>query len=521
MASPRPSIKRAYKRSTVIWPLALIASLVIIKTALEHHPNIRRLEDWTYQSLQQELIDHGIKERPDVLVINISSKIKQKTWERDGQTVRVTPREPLEELIRVFADLGAKSIGIDVDFSPQGGQWMDPGDPDFFDRCLKLRDEKGIPILLGVERTRTHPNKWLGDDRYMSLAAAIASPVGAHQQAVLWFSADEARAPLLSMAAALAGYKLRFDGKHSFGDYLVESISHVQRQPGLPSTEFTIDFASLDLIKYGALTVLTREEFADMKDKIQGRMILIGDTNPVSGDLFEVTGLAGQIPGVFLHACAAHTLARRPLYHLTLLGRIIIDVVTGVLLFGAVQFSLRIARRHHSHFAHAEHLLSYIFAVLATVVVSVISIYWVHKTRLLWTDFLLFCAGLLAHPIVDSVVAGGRRLLAFGSNYFVRPAVTSVLILMLAASSACEQKTESVAPESKALAQAVQKDSTLPPSPTPYVGAGRTAASSPSEDTSALLPSDPADLRAGRERAAKAAKAPAKAAPAHRPPRPR
>lgn len=472
MPSPKPSTKRAYKRSTVLWPLALIVSLVILKTAFEHHPAIRRLEDGTYQFMHRKLVREGIRERPDVLVIDISSKIPQKIQERDGRTERVTPREPLEKLIRVFADLGARSIGIDIDFSPEGGRWKDPGDPEFFDRCLQLRDEKGIPILLGVERTRTQPGKWLGDDRYMTLAAAIASPVGAHQQAVLWFSPDKAHAPLLSMGAGLAGYELSYTGEHSFWSWAVESITHVQRQPGLQSAEFTIDFASLDLIEYGALTVLTADEFADMKDKIHGRMILIGDTRPVAGDLFPITGL-GEIPGVFLHACAAHTLARHPLYHLTLWGRIVLDIVTGALLFGMVQLSLWLAKRNHSHFVHAEHLLSYILAVLAIVIVSVVSLYWVHKTRLLWTDFLLFCAGLLAHPIVDSVVAGGRRLLAFRPKFFIQSAATSGLILVISLCTACEQKSER-AVQASAPAEISEKSPVLPSNPTPaYNPAGR------------------------------------------------
>jgi CHASE2 domain-containing sensor protein len=507
MGAPIPQTKRAYKRSSLIWPFALMTGLVILKTAFEHHPRVMKVEAWTYQQLQRKLVHEGVKERPDVLVINISSKIKQAIVDQNDRSEFVTPREPLEQLLRVFTDLKAKSIGIDIDFSPKEGRWMDSGDPTFFDRCLKLRDDSGIPIFLGVDRTRGRADKWLGDDRYMSLAAAIASPVGEHQQAVLWFSPDKARTPLLSMAAGLAGFEFKFDGEHSFWSWAVESISRIRRQPDLFSTEFTIDFASLEWIKDNALTVLTPEEFADMKEKIRGRMVLIGDTKPDTGDLFNVAGL-GQIPGVFLHACAAHTLARQPLYHLTLLGRIVIDVIMASFLFGLVQFSLWLARCNHSNFVHAEHPLSYLFAAIAVLVISVVSIYWVHKTRLLWTDFILFCAGLLAHPMVDSIVAVARRIITAVMNYYSRAAAAAALLLMLAATSGCEEKTVT-APPTDSISSAPQV-SVSPPSPTPaYSRAGRYAEQSPGNEEIMATGSPTEDAVAGRARIIRPAAAPA------------
>jgi CHASE2 domain-containing sensor protein len=404
--APQPTTSskiKSYRRSSLIWSFAIIAALVAVKTFSESTQVAKYLERKTYELLQKRIVRGGTTVRPDVLVVDLA-KIKPEPWERDGRSGVVTPRAPLKELIEVFADLGARSVGVDVDFSPKDGQFMHPDDPEFFDWCLKLSEEKDTPILLGVYRTYKERYNWLGDDRYMRLAAAIASRTIDHGLATHWIAVKKGRAPLPSMSAALAGEDVSVASReNSRWSWAVESTWIVQLPPDLQTAESVIDFAPLQRIREDVLPALKPESFRELKDKIKNRMILVGDTQPQGGDLFNVSGVTGTVPGVFLHACAANTIANEPLYSLTLLGRIAIDVTLAVIILVLVNCSLWLLLRFKRDLKHAEHKLDLIFTFVTIVLVLVTSVVLVRQTRLLWTDFLLVCAVLLVQLIIDIV----------------------------------------------------------------------------------------------------------------------
>jgi CHASE2 domain-containing sensor protein len=421
MASPAktPPGKSLFRRSSLAWSLGTIIIIVGLKTFFEHKSFVQNLERETYEFLQQRIVSGGTTEQPDVLVIDLST-IKPQPWERDGLTGIATPRAPVKELIEVFAELRARSIGIDVDFSPKDGRPMHPDDlppkdwrpmdPDdrkfFFQECLELSEKTGVDIFLGVYRTYEERSKWLGDDRYISLAAAIASRTIDHGLATHWIAVKKGRAPLPSMSAALAGEDVNVASKeNSFFGWFVESTWTVPLGPNLRTAESVIDFSTLKRIRQDVLPAVKPEFYRAMPDRIKNRMILIGDTKPEGGDSFTVPGVTGAVPGVFLHACAANTIANEPLYSLTLLGRITIDLLLAVSILALVKFSLWLLARTKRKLMHAEHKLDILFTVLTVVLVLIVSVVFVRQTRLLWTDFLLVCAVLLVQLIVDIVAS--------------------------------------------------------------------------------------------------------------------
>jgi CHASE2 domain-containing sensor protein len=183
----------------------------------------------------------------------------------------------------------------------------------------------------------------------------------------------------------------------------VESTRIVQLEPDLWTAESVIDFAALQRIREDVLPALKPESFREMKNKIKGRMILLGDAEPEADDLFMVPGVTGTVPGVFLHACAANTIANEPLYSLTLLGRIAIDVTLAVVILVLVKFSLWLLLRSKRDLAHPEHKLDIVFTFVTIVLVLITSVVLVRQTRLLWTDFILVCAVLLVQLVVDII----------------------------------------------------------------------------------------------------------------------
>jgi CHASE2 domain-containing sensor protein len=169
-----------------------------------------------------------------------------------------------------------------------------------------------------------------------------------------------------------------------------------------------IDFAWLDRIRDEVEYHVDPAPYRDDREKIANRIILLGDTNPKEcdpqgdKDCFHVTGVPYGVRGVFLHACAANTIAAgKPIYQLTLLGRIAVDGALGLLLFGLVEFCYSLHSRVTRSLTHAQYRLNLKLTFLAIFLVFVVSVLLVRWTRLLWTDFLLVCLVLLVQLVVD------------------------------------------------------------------------------------------------------------------------
>lgn len=380
--------------------IAIMVALIVAKTISENIPKVREIEEGVYKRLLRQVIAAGRKSPPQVLVIDIGA-IKPEPREQDGHVDLITPRAPVEKLIQTFSNLGARSIGVDVDFSPDNGQFIDPGDPDFFKRCLELSKKTRIPIFLGVGRTFNHPNNWLGDDAYRRLAATIViRRLIEHDQVPHWVRVKEGDR-LRSMSASLAGVDINA-AERSRWDWAIRSTSLVTSPSGIEAKETTIDYSPLPWINAEILPVFSNfEEYTKVADKIKGRMVILGDRHPPERDIFNTS--AGPQPGVYIHACSADTIATEPLYRLTHSGRFCVDLVLALAIFLFVQFSLLLRKLVKGSADHGENRLNVFFTGLVIAFVLLISFVFVDRTRLLWTDFLLVCAVLFIQLIVDVV----------------------------------------------------------------------------------------------------------------------
>lgn len=394
-------IKPHGRRSALVISISIMIALTVAKTLCENIEVVKQWEEKTYKFLLERIAAEGSTERPKVLVVDIE-EIKPLPLERNGRTDLVTPREPLMKLIQVFADLGARSIGIDIDFSPENGEFVDPKDPKFFDDCLSLSEKTNIPILLGVYRTYRQPYKWLGDDRYMRLAAVIGVPsIKDHDQTPHWIRVPNGFL-LRSMSSGLAGVDVNASGTSDpRWSWARKSTSIVKRGPDIESKETTIDYSPLRWIEAESLPVLNSDAYAKLEDKIKNRMIILGDREPSKGDMFQTS--AGRLPGVYVHACAANTIATEPLYRLTLLGRFTIDFVLALAIYLFVQISLLVRTLFKRPPAYTENRLSVMFTALVIIFVLLISIVFLKRTRLLWTDFVLVCLVLVVQLAVDII----------------------------------------------------------------------------------------------------------------------
>jgi CHASE2 domain-containing sensor protein len=383
--------------STII----LILVLATLKAVGERLPFFQEWEHRTYKLLLHQITAAGTRVQPDIQVIDIST-IEPEKWTQDGRTNTATPRGPLKEMIAVLTDLRPRSVGVDVDFAQEKADWVHFDDRSFFDWCLQRSAEKNVPILLGVYRSQTDAYNWLGDDRYMRLAATIAAPAIDHSLGVKWISVKGGRASLPSIGAALAGIDPYFEtGAASNWTWAVRSTSMREIAKNLRSAESVIDFGPLQRISEDVLPALPPNALRLLEDKIRNRMVILGDVK--SGDTFSVPGVSDSVPGVLIHACIANTLVNEPLYRLTFLGRIALDVFLALVVFALVKIS-RWGLWSPKHRAGVdETTATLVFTSAAVVVVTAVSIWLVRYTRLLWTDFLFVCAVLFLHATLGTI----------------------------------------------------------------------------------------------------------------------
>ena len=179
-------------------------------------------------------------------------------------------------------------------------------------------------------------------------------------------------------------------------------------------TQFLIDFAPIEHLISERLQCLMEDgdideqEFEIAKKRITGKIVFIGAADPDAAldRSFTVPGLSRiAYPGVYLHACAANTLTTRPIWELTSLGHIAIDIVLSITLIGTVT-GLRLgslARGSTSRihrFIHSDYLPLSVSLVVA-VVGFIIGVLLINLTHIMWVDFVLVLFALSIHTGLD------------------------------------------------------------------------------------------------------------------------
>src|SRR6185436_15953360 len=138
--------------------------------------------------------------------------------------------------------------------------------------------------------------------------------------------------PSLSVALANAYSRRRADDSRSSwlrtsiirtlaALHIVEAGAERRLTDGLVVEDFLVDFSPLDALE--PLKTLNPVVLADpsQRSRFEGRVVLLGDaTLSKATDTFVVPGRSQPYPGVFLHASAAYTAIKAPLYEVSGLG---------------------------------------------------------------------------------------------------------------------------------------------------------------------------------------------------------
>jgi CHASE2 domain-containing sensor protein len=371
--------------------LVLLQSLVE-KTSLGHKAKIL-----TYEFLQGQLSPFSSEERLPILVVDISNI--------PGGKDQPTPRETLRAIIEEMARQGAKAVAVDVDFSPNEDGWITDDDPKFFDFCLKLGRDGGVPVYLGVYRRRTDTSEaWLGLDKYKELAAAVAIQRDDVSRMARWVQSSGVPERLPTLSAALAEtYQRSLPGPPKWLEGAVEitndNLHGVERQIGeIRFAEAPVNYSKLEQIEHETLTTISPTSVAEAGELFRGRMVLLGDATRFT-DPFNVPGRARPVGGVYLQACAAYTLAIEPLYEFRARARLVLDLTISLLILFCVEW----ARLCHTPKGGSfpQHIWQARFIWGAIALVTLTGIILIRCLSIMWLDFLLVVFALLLHPSVE------------------------------------------------------------------------------------------------------------------------
>jgi hypothetical protein len=157
--------------------LAFTLALIALNALYFHHTKLGTgVERLTYDLLQGRLTSSFRARDLPVVVVDIGNLTRVDVGDLGPA---VTPRAALIDIVTALAQQNPKAIGIDIDFSPVDGAYVE-NDKIFFGVCDAIRAgsaaQPGVPIFLGIGRTQSQdPALWL-PDAPKSLAASITKP---------------------------------------------------------------------------------------------------------------------------------------------------------------------------------------------------------------------------------------------------------------------------------------------------------------------------------------------------------
>lgn len=404
--------------------LLFFACVLVIKIAVEQTRPGNQLSLMIYDLLTPSLTTDSLP----VTIVDISD-LEPEDFNVDGQMVRATPREPLREMIEAISEHEPKAIGVAIDFSPDKKGYIHPNDPEFFQFCLDVKQNKGVPIFLGIYRSLGLPvEKQLGDEKYQDLAANLLIPhdVGGSSRMSGETQEEDERArgrlaaaskPGRSLSVALADSYSPQPGDSSgwfrrLSGAVVDTLSNkgfiektFERRlgPGLTVTEFLVDFSQLSPIEASTIRTLNPVVLRDriMRERFEGKVVLIGDATPGEETyLFAVPGRSRPYPSIFLHACAAYTLIQASLYEVTGAGRFWIDIFFFLAILTAV-ILIRLYYKNRTPAKGLTHRLQGIFTLLVVIAALITGVLFVLTTRVMWDDFLLAPVVMIFHPSLE------------------------------------------------------------------------------------------------------------------------
>jgi hypothetical protein len=340
----------------------------------------------------------------------------------------MVPREDLSAVVDALVEVRSAAIGIDVDMSPEHGDWIDPRDPDLFAKWLALstRQHDPVPIFVGVHRTASEPpERWLGEARFEPLAAFLGlSPPGDSLLCVpTWWQPSGSASPLPGLAMALAGAteKVIREPREIWPRLSLITARSGRTFQTATASEVIVDCSAAERLIDSRIDVRTADAVRSARDRFENRIVLVGHGGPndARDAHYLLPGMKQTASAIYVHGCATSMLRSGTyVYRPTTLGRFALDLAFSLVVLVPVMIVRLLARRstwgklRTGRVELVARLLSVALALaLGTLLVGV--------TRLLWDGF--FLVALLAFVHID-LAEMTRRWIGWLRGTFFEPA---------------------------------------------------------------------------------------------------
>ena len=421
------------QHETTNWLIALVVALLFAlgNYGLSHTSAGRWLEFKAYDLLHAGLPDLD-KDLPIVIV-----DIGEIPAPVDKPTSRKVLIEVLEQIVNVDGDKRPATVGIDIDCSPNG-PISTKEDQYFFAYCDDIRQgnipeiRKGgikrnpVPILLGVgRRAYNAPSDWFGYPKFIPLAANIrVNPDDTHLTSRWTMEKSDKKVKiygterLLSMGQALAqAYADSRKEKLPAPTTIASMVETIPADPvikgdlevsGMENEEFEsrygflegvslVNYSKLDQMKGDPTKVVMENHHPKLSGKFAGKIVLLGDTEAL--DVFTIPGPIKPLKGVYLHASAAYTFLREPLYNLRHIWRGAIDLLLSVVLTILLAIVDVKARAHPRRIQFKDFTRYGLFGLMLLGCMLL-----VRFTGIMWFDFIAIIVALMLEPPVEHYI---------------------------------------------------------------------------------------------------------------------
>ena len=403
--------------------LAVVGILTVGKIAFEKTYTGAEFERFMFILLQWRLTPSFLDGRPPAQIIDIGSIVPTQVSSVEGKVPLLTSRSELRRIIADIVEQRPKSVGIDIDFSSLdentgAARFLSGEDEEFMDFCLRLSNEKRVPIFIGLWRTlELSAETRLVASKFSGLGADIGIP---NEEKILdhhwpkgtaldarwayrWRESDLSGSRVPSMGTALAGGEGRNQGGWADQILCKERVIHLSE--GISAGISLANYGALRSLQLTCIKAPSRESIVRNGSNIRGAVVVVGDATRFEAiDTFNVPGERDPIPGVFLHACAALTFMGGGLYELTHVGRIVADVVVGAIALGIIACVCMYSKRRKKSGVldvHKLHNLVTMLAICAVVAIGFVGVQW---WGIFWPDCVLVAVALALHsPAHESV----------------------------------------------------------------------------------------------------------------------
>ena len=180
---------------------------------------------------------------------------------------------------------------------------------------------------------------------------------------------------------------------------------------------FLVDYSWLGPLKSRTKPLSYYRGHDDRLAELAGKIVLLGQVKgaPIE-DAFVVPGEKDPVAGVYLHACAAATLAKAPIWRFSPFARMTLDILLGIL--AVLWFTLVNLRARPAGPGRPDTELLPAFGLVA--VSTFLAGLALSQFRLFWPDFYMAAILIGLHPLVDWVAHALPSSFARYGGYLLR-----------------------------------------------------------------------------------------------------